>query len=108
APPPLSPRPRPPSVSTPLPSTTFFRSCFSPASPRSGGHAAFSRQRSRPHATDPDSSRPRSTRSRPSRRLRRRPPLSGRPLPSRRSEEHTSELQSPYDLVCRLLLEKKK
>src|SRR5207248_5494403 len=25
-----------------------------------------------------------------------------------RSEEHTSELQSPYDLVCRLLLEKKK
>src|SRR5207248_9358950 len=27
---------------------------------------------------------------------------------NRRSEEHTSELQSPYDLVCRLLLEKKK
>src|SRR6202046_4145955 len=27
---------------------------------------------------------------------------------SMRSEEHTSELQSPYDLVCRLLLEKKK
>src|SRR5437867_5055387 len=26
----------------------------------------------------------------------------------RRSEEHTSELQSPYDLVCRLLREKKK
>src|SRR5437867_9478396 len=26
---------------------------------------------------------------------------------SARSEEHTSELQSPYDLVCRLLLEKK-
>src|SRR5437867_9991644 len=25
-----------------------------------------------------------------------------------RSEEHTSELQSPYDIVCRLLLEKKK
>src|SRR5207248_9804218 len=25
-----------------------------------------------------------------------------------RSEEHTSELQSPYDLVCRLLLVKKK
>src|SRR5207248_7672963 len=24
-----------------------------------------------------------------------------------RSEEHTSELQSPYDIVCRLLLEKK-
>src|SRR5438094_1067698 len=28
--------------------------------------------------------------------------------PYTRSEEHTSELQSPYDLVCRLLLEKKK
>src|SRR5437773_6731358 len=27
---------------------------------------------------------------------------------SRRSEEHTSELQSHHDLVCRLLLEKKK
>src|SRR5207248_3396157 len=30
------------------------------------------------------------------------------PLWQSRSEEHTSELQSPYDLVCRLLLEKKK
>src|SRR5438094_5733756 len=30
------------------------------------------------------------------------------PLNQPRSEEHTSELQSPYDLVCRLLLEKKK
>src|SRR5256885_8430671 len=29
-------------------------------------------------------------------------------LPARRSEEHTSELQSPCNLVCRLLLEKKK
>src|SRR2546426_9609343 len=27
---------------------------------------------------------------------------------NRRSEEHTSELQSPCNLVCRLLLEKKK
>src|SRR5256885_3597393 len=27
---------------------------------------------------------------------------------SQRSEEHTSELQSPCNLVCRLLLEKKK
>src|SRR5437867_12309718 len=45
--------------------------------------------------------------------------ISSRPLPAarrplffaiarERSEEHTSELQSPYDLVCRLLLEKKK
>src|SRR3712207_8249409 len=29
-------------------------------------------------------------------------------LPARRSEEHTSELQSRQYLVCRLLLEKKK
>src|SRR5207244_9475786 len=33
--------------------------------------------------------------------------MSGQPLPHR-SEEHTSELQSPDHLVCRLLLEKKK
>src|SRR5207249_8075377 len=33
----------------------------------------------------------------------------GMAIPSgRRSEEHTSELQSRFDLVCRLLLEKKK
>src|SRR5438552_10220813 len=30
------------------------------------------------------------------------------PVASPRSEEHTSELQSPDHLVCRLLLEKKK
>src|SRR5256885_4646530 len=29
-------------------------------------------------------------------------------MPAPRSEEHTSELQSPCNLVCRLLLEKKK
>src|SRR5207249_7882113 len=29
-------------------------------------------------------------------------------VPAGRSEEHTSELQSRFDLVCRLLLEKKK
>src|SRR5437868_9908203 len=32
----------------------------------------------------------------------------GRDDSARRSEEHTSELQSRFDLVCRLLLEKKK
>src|SRR5256885_3583446 len=34
--------------------------------------------------------------------------LSRRPSSIGRSEEHTSELQSPCNLVCRLLLEKKK
>src|SRR5688500_19994608 len=33
--------------------------------------------------------------------------ICGGSLPNRRSEEHTSELQSPCNLVCRLLLEKK-
>src|SRR5437868_10968455 len=49
--------------------------------------------------------------------LARRPHTNRRPTPvsrcatrypTRRSEEHTSELQSRFDLVCRLLLEKKK
>src|SRR5688572_31384737 len=35
------------------------------------------------------------------------PPI-GAPRGGRRSEEHTSELQSQSNLVCRLLLEKKK
>src|SRR6266850_5403974 len=36
-------------------------------------------------------------------------PTRGSPSrPGARSEEHTSELQSPCNLVCRLLLEKKK
>src|SRR2546426_1167947 len=34
--------------------------------------------------------------------------LALRHLVNQRSEEHTSELQSPCNLVCRLLLEKKK
>src|SRR5256885_2480324 len=41
-----------------------------------------------------------------SRDLARGPDRHGRG--ARRSEEHTSELQSPCNLVCRLLLEKKK
>src|SRR5438132_14060270 len=40
---------------------------------------------------------------------RRPDPRTGAPAqPALRSEEHTSELQSHSDLVCRLLLEKKK
>src|SRR5438309_6352043 len=34
--------------------------------------------------------------------------LDGHPADATRSEEHTSELQSQFHLVCRLLLEKKK
>src|SRR5437763_10281997 len=50
-------------------------------------------------------------RSSPSRRPRRRASCRASPcapFPRVRSEEHTSELQSPMYLVCRLLLEKKK
>src|SRR5215216_7865220 len=52
--------------------------------------------------------------SRRARRLRRRPPAAPGARRRRagrrdeRSEEHTSELQSPDHLVCRLLLAKKK
>src|SRR2546426_8470394 len=42
------------------------------------------------------------------RHLDRRLPLRRRSAHNQRSEEHTSELQSPCNLVCRLLLEKKK
>src|SRR2546422_2206429 len=48
--------------------------------------------------SSPSSSRPSTWSSSP----RRRPPATSR------SEEHTSELQSPLHLVCRLFLEKKK
>src|SRR5256885_6821960 len=47
----------------------------------------------------------------PARSLRsenRQTASSGGSLTPKRSEEHTSELQSPCNLVCRLLLEKKK
>src|SRR5256885_8550421 len=54
-----------------------------------------SRARARPSPCASECSRDRG------RRARRRPP-------GARSEEHTSELQSPCNLVCRLLLEKKK
>src|SRR5438477_2292377 len=40
--------------------------------------------------------------------LEARPTSSARQRCARRSEEHTSELQSHVNLVCRLLLEKKK
>src|SRR5205807_10347114 len=49
-----------------------------------------------------DDGRPRATgRQRPDRHREKRRASAGR------SEEHTSELQSPCNLVCRLLLEKK-
>src|SRR2546426_6655643 len=76
---------RRPPRSTLFPYTTLFRSHVRP---RSGGKGA------------------RIPRHRCGERHGRRV-LDGVVLPAR-SEEHTSELQSPCNLVCRLLLEKKK
>src|SRR5256885_9658971 len=77
---------RRPPRSTLFPYTTLFRSLPYPlsCSPASPGHAT----RARPGCTAPI-------------------PKTGNPHPRVRSEEHTSELQSPCNLVCRLLLEKK-
>src|SRR2546421_4896327 len=59
-----------------------------------------------PYTPSPDLSRGRH--SLPCRRTPARRAHCPRPSSGRRSEEHTSELQSRSDLVCRLLLEKKK
>src|SRR5690606_41743722 len=81
-----------PPLSTLFPYTTLFRSPPIPAS--------ISRRVSR-------SSRPPSRQAaRPASRSRTSPSSSTNSRP-RRSEEHTSELQSREKLVCRLLLEKK-
>src|SRR5207244_13444298 len=66
-----------------FPYTTLFRSCAGAAGCSSAASRAWS-QRSARSASIPS------------------------PGACARSEEHTSELQSPDQLVCRLLLEKKK
>src|SRR5699024_12004725 len=59
-----------------------------------------------PHPTAETAYRPATNRSRPA--GEQAPPrVSRADQASSRSEEHTSELQSRFDLVCRLLLEKK-
>src|SRR5688500_20089415 len=84
-----------PSKPTLFPYTTLFRS-----SPR-----ARKRRRPLPRAAGGRAHRgPSGTTPRPLHRRRR----SSREGRRARSEEHTSELQSPCNLVCRLLLEKKK
>src|SRR5207248_11704990 len=82
--------PRPP-TSTLFPYTTLFRSSL-PAPARSPARSHGCVHCAKPPGGSCHARRPRS-------RARCAGP---------RSEEHTSELQSPYDLVCRLLLEKKK
>src|SRR5258708_18849607 len=79
---------RRPPRSTLFPYTTLFRSPSSPP----GGAPCWQRPLAQAcwPAVAPACARP------------------ARSRPSHRSEEHTSELQSPDHLVCRLLLEKKK
>src|SRR2546426_4078567 len=80
---------RRPPRSTLFPYTTLFRSAQEGAQgPPAGDHLRGRRVRHR-------------------RRARQRAEGEGSGV-ERRSEEHTSELQSPCNLVCRLLLEKKK
>src|SRR5256885_2147584 len=96
---------RRPPRSTLFPYTTLFRSRRHPRQPLPG-HLRV------PGADPRADAAPRG----PARRTCRRPRLTGArhherqeaPDPLHRSEEHTSELQSPCNLVCRLLLEKKK
>src|SRR2546427_8290953 len=84
---------RRPPRSTLFPYTTLFRSCGRAAHPAAdvdGIHAAQPLGGEEGEAGG---------------RLR---PQRAAALPDGRSEEHTSELQSQSNLVCRLLLEKKK
>src|SRR2546427_4252510 len=79
---------RRPPRSTLFPYTTLFRSRLE--APRLGAHGEGGEHRG---VVDPDGRRAQQPR---------------RPRQFGRSEEHTSELQSQSNLVCRLLLEKKK
>src|SRR5438309_8625067 len=87
---------RRPPRSTLFPYTTLFRSGLVAAA------APPARRRPQVLAALP-------LRGRRARRLRARAPVGAATRARRlRSEEHTSELQSQFHLVCRLLLEKKK
>src|SRR5256885_8776810 len=87
---------RRPPRSTLFPYTTLFRSVLRDHDPARLGPGIRGALRERCDADLPDAY-PRRTRG----------VGAGNPR-AHRSEEHTSELQSPCNLVCRLLLEKKK
>src|SRR5256885_9010538 len=87
---------RRPPRSTLFPYTTLFRSVLRTQAARCGRDAREQRQRVMPHHHA--LGRARGARGEDQRCH----------LVLQRSEEHTSELQSPCNLVCRLLLEKKK
>src|SRR5438132_9642109 len=92
--------------------------CTNPATKSRARSLARSQSRRIPTRNSARSvSRPAKTIHASRRYLQKKQPRRRKPVPSRRlvpltksgrSEEHTSELQSHSDLVCRLLLEKKK
>src|SRR5207249_9631102 len=92
---------RPPST-TLFPYTTLFRSRTVPAR-----RTCSSRSTSVPRASRRERGSTRSSCASSERRRGSRCAATG-PACRSRSEQHTSELQSRFDLVCRLLLEKKK
>src|SRR5256885_11791999 len=93
---------RRPPRSTLFPYTTLFRSCNSCASTRRakwGVRVLFGAERLSRIDRGGAARRPHARGCRDGQEDDRQPRA--------RSEEHTSELQSPWNLVCRLLLEKK-
>src|SRR2546427_9129776 len=92
---------RRPPISTLFPYTTLFRSRVGPPAPTEAGpdpRIPRGWPRRRPLGPWPA----------PPARPQRRRSNAGPARRPQRSEEHTSELQSQSNLVCRLLLEKKK
>src|SRR5256885_11287824 len=95
---------RRPPRSTLFPYTTLFRSVMTPEHSHLYIITSDVRSQRQPPAPRPANGRPAAA----------TPLLGNRGHPARdcdvgaRSEEHTSELQSPCNLVCRLLLAKKK
>src|SRR5690242_21344424 len=82
---------RRPPRSTLFPYTTLFRSVFTAADSGANGHTITWQAASGAHPV-----------------LSGGKSITGWAVSDSRSEEHTSELQSHVNLVCRLLLEKKK
>src|SRR5689334_24840900 len=97
---------RPPPVSTLFPYTTLFRSLGARIAPRHGDQRDLrpaGARRAVPRDGGLDRAFPRCQNENYPREEDRRSALGL----AYRSEEHTSELQSQFHLVCRLLLEKK-
>src|SRR5258708_18723415 len=99
---------RRPPRSTLFPYTTLFRSLFSGFDPAKGEYLKDSwayepDEKTQSYRVDPTMQHPQCV----FQLLKKHVDRPGRTVFSR-SEEHTSELQSPDHLVCRLLLEKKK